>query len=203
MGYIYDVLLNFNDEIYEFYDWNKDDCLIHIRKIPVIKVSNMFIYDLKNNKIKINEYLNLKNKTELFQKKGIRYLDNSCIFTDGKEAIAVLIKRNGKVLKSKMILDEEDDAVSVGKHLEIRNINYSIIESNKLDEFKTRSEREIQKYVFKELEEMKEDKLNYIYFECFNEKINENIDIKKQILNNFDLVYKSIYKILKLSKVNK
>lgn len=203
MGYIYDVLLNFNDEIYDFYEWNKDDSLIHVRKIPVIKVSNIFIYDLKNSKIKINENLNIKNKTELFQKKEIRYLDNSCIFTDGKEAIAVLIKRNGKVLKSKMIIDEEDDAVSVGKHLEMRNINYSIIESNKLDEFKTRSEREMQKYVFKELEEMKEDKLNYIYFECFNEKTNENIDIKKQILNNFDLVYKSIYKILKLSKVNK
>jgi len=33
MTYIYDILLNFKDDLYEFYDWNKTDNIIHIRKI--------------------------------------------------------------------------------------------------------------------------------------------------------------------------
>ncbi len=201
MNYIYDVILNFNEELYEFYDWDKDDELLHIRKMPVIKVDQTFISDLRRNKIKINDNLNIRNKTELFQKKGIRYLENACIFTDGKEAIAVLIKRNGLVLKSKMIIDEEDDAVCIGKKQETKKIDYKVIENDVLDEFKTRKERKIQKYIFKELETMEKEKLNYIYFECFNER--KNTDIKKEILDNFDKVYMSIYEILKLSKVNK
>lgn len=201
MNYIYDVILNFNEELYEFYDWDKDDELLHIRKMPVIKVDQTFISDLRRNKIKINDNLNIRNKTELFQKKGIRYLENACIFTDGKEAIAVLIKRNGLVLKSKMIIDEEDDAVCIGKKQETKKIDYKVIENDVLNEFKTRKERKIQKYIFKELETMEKEKLNYIYFECFNER--KNTDIKKEILDNFDKVYMSIYEILKLSKVNK
>lgn len=203
MNYIYDVILNFNEELYEFYDWNKDDELLHIRKMPVIRVDDIFISDLRRNKIKINDNLNIRNKTELFQKKGIRFIENACIFTDGKEAIAALIKRNGLVLKSKMIIDEEDDAVCIGKKQEVKKINYKIIENNVLDEFKTRKERKIQKYIFKELEIMEKEKLSYIYFECFNEMNCINVDIKKEILNNFDKIYMSIYEILKLSKVNK
>ena len=39
MTYIYDILLNFKDELIEFYDWNKNDNIIHIRKIPLLKIT--------------------------------------------------------------------------------------------------------------------------------------------------------------------
>ena len=40
MNFIYDILLNFNNEYYEFYDWNNDDKLTHIRKMPIFKISD-------------------------------------------------------------------------------------------------------------------------------------------------------------------
>ena len=40
MNYIYDVYLNLNDTLYDFFDWNKNDKLMHIKKIPIIMVSN-------------------------------------------------------------------------------------------------------------------------------------------------------------------
>ena len=48
---IYDVLLNFKKIAYEFYEWNNDDDIIHVKKMPIIKVDentlNEFInYDL-------------------------------------------------------------------------------------------------------------------------------------------------------------
>ena len=40
MNYIYDLLLNFNENIYEFYDWNKTDNIKHIKKIPIFKIDS-------------------------------------------------------------------------------------------------------------------------------------------------------------------
>ena len=37
MIYIYDILLNFNNEFYEFYEWEKSDLLFHIKKFLFIK----------------------------------------------------------------------------------------------------------------------------------------------------------------------
>ena len=33
MNYIYDIVLNFNSNNYEFYEWNKNDNIINIRTI--------------------------------------------------------------------------------------------------------------------------------------------------------------------------
>ena len=40
MTYIYDVTLNFNEILYDFFEWNNSDTLTHIRKIPMFKVNN-------------------------------------------------------------------------------------------------------------------------------------------------------------------
>ena len=39
MNYIYDIYLNFNKELYDFFDWNKSDKLTHIKMIPIFKVN--------------------------------------------------------------------------------------------------------------------------------------------------------------------
>ena len=33
MNYIYDIYLNLNKNLYDFYEWNKSDNIIHIKKI--------------------------------------------------------------------------------------------------------------------------------------------------------------------------
>lgn len=45
MNYMYDVLLNFNDFPYDIFEWNKDDKINHIRKIPLFKLKTT---DLSN-----------------------------------------------------------------------------------------------------------------------------------------------------------
>ena len=39
MNYIYDVISNFQLNYYDFFDWNKNDKLIHIKMIPIFKVT--------------------------------------------------------------------------------------------------------------------------------------------------------------------
>ena len=47
MSYIYDILANFNDCFYEFFDWNENDNIIHIKKLPILKVSVDFFNKVK------------------------------------------------------------------------------------------------------------------------------------------------------------
>ena len=62
MNYIYDVLLNFQKEYYDFFDWNQNDNLYHMRKVPIIKVTNLNLKEIKNNIIKFDNNLLKPNK---------------------------------------------------------------------------------------------------------------------------------------------
>ena len=43
MIFIYDILVNFNDKLYDFYEWSENDLIEHIRKIPLIKVKKKLL----------------------------------------------------------------------------------------------------------------------------------------------------------------
>ena len=68
MSYIYDILLNLNNVILDFYDWNEDDKVVHIKKAPIFLVNTKFINDLTYNKLKISQSLMSKiyNKTRYY-----------------------------------------------------------------------------------------------------------------------------------------
>ena len=50
MKYVYDILLNFNEKLYEFYEWMDDDYFDYIKRIGIIKVSKDTLIDIKTNK---------------------------------------------------------------------------------------------------------------------------------------------------------
>ena len=45
MNYIYDILVNFKETLYDFYEWNKNDNITHIRKIPLFRINDIFFKD--------------------------------------------------------------------------------------------------------------------------------------------------------------
>ena len=47
MIYIYDILVNFSKkEPYDFYEWNKDDEVINIKKIKLVRVTTKTLKEL-------------------------------------------------------------------------------------------------------------------------------------------------------------
>ncbi len=182
MIFIYDILLNFNNDLYEFYEWNKNDIILHIKRIPLIKVNTELIYDLVNKKIKINDsLLNLiYNKTELFNRKN-KYIKYSCLLSDGYKVIGILMSDNGEVMKiSDLLLDESIETINISNKCNLVNIAYNIIDNKNVDNFLTRKELCIKKYLLKEFNNIYKEnnfnKLKYLYFEYFN-KTSDDIDI--------------------------
>ncbi|MDD3340605.1 MAG: hypothetical protein PHN72_00165 [Bacilli bacterium] len=210
MNYIYDILLDLKPILYDFYEWDPIDEITHIRRIPIIKVSRECLQHLKENKIRvdssfINEY---RYKAEVFQRKTVKTLECAVIFTDGHEAFGASFYKNEMNLKSRLLLDEEDDVLEISKPLEEKKFDYEILEKNVGNPFRTKKEEEKERYIMKEMKHVKnKEKLEYIYFECFNEKPEEKDNIIRKICSEletkFDSVSDTIYHVLKLTSAKK
>ena len=213
MNYIYDVVLNFQNEYYDFYEWNKTDNIHHMRKIPILKISNQKFIEIKNHIVKFDEksvkYLNGKNAiTERFKQNNISKIKYTFIICSDQEAMAIKLNKNGiAYLKSALLPDEEDDALEITNFQNEINLNYQIIQKNKKQNFKTRFESENENFIQTELDKVykqkNKQKLNYIYLECFN-KNESNIDIAynklKKEINKANNNFKKIYNIFKMTK---
>lgn len=208
MTYIYDILLNFKEELIEFYDWNKNDNIIHIRKIPLIKIPTKDLYNIKNNNIKIEfDFLEkIKNKTEIFTPKLIKKMEYMFLISDGNSILGIM-KQDKKIKKSSLLIDEELDTLEEVKIIDYEHIEYKIIDKEVIDELKTRKQKEIEKFIIKEIEKIKheEEKLKYIYYDCFNKKEINTEKIIYQIKEGIkDInINKKLYNFFKLIEVHK
>lgn len=185
MIYIYDILLNFKNELYEFYDWYETDNIVHVRKIPLFNVSTKTINDLKNFKVKFpSSFLEtILDKTEIFQNKKISSVKNSFIVSDGLEAFAILNQNNNQLV-SRLLMEEELEVLDEVKKMKETNFEYKKIQKRFIQGFKTRKELSLEKYLKKELKKLeKEDlsKLQYLYYECFSKEC----DDRKTMLDSF------------------
>ena len=210
MNYIYDIFLNLNKHDFDFYDWNIDDQITHIRKTPLIKINTELLYKMINYDFSINEDLSKKisNRTEVFSNKNIKIIKSLCIFSDGKDAIAIKFTNNGKREKiSRLLLDEKEEILDVACHVEETKIEINVGKPLLNDSFKTREEQDIYYYIKKEFQKKNYDKLKYTYFECFNQEEQDYEKIINQLTivldNNWDMYYGKIYQILKLSSMKK
>ena len=217
MNYIYDITLNFNKELYEFYDWNKDDNIEFYLKIPIFKVEDSVINDFINCDINVSkEFLNkINNKTENYFQTTIKTCKYASIFTSNDKVVAIVFDKNGNSInKSNMSIDEENEVLEYSKILKYTLIDYKINnrKKNKLNFF-TRKEIEVRERSLKLINEIYEnkeyDKLRYIFYEIYNEKLNNEKKIYSKLLNlvhnNSDkvkILFGIIEKIKIESKIN-
>jgi len=210
MSYIYDILVNFQKDLYDIYDWNTDDNIIHIRKIPLFKVKKNVILNILKNNVKVStDFLSkIYNKTEMFLNKKIVYIDYSCVISDSNEVVVLQFKRNGNIInKSKLLIDENEEVIQCVLSLTLQNIEYKILNPLKSISFRTRREEKIYDYILQELNRAikKEEtsKLQYLYFECFgkSEKDSNKIleDIIEQLKNEWNNYHIKIYDFFKLT----
>ncbi len=209
MNYIYDVLLNFNKKLYDFYDWNEKDKITHIRKIPSFKISNKDFENFQKNIIKIdNTFLQkINSKTEQFKKNDIFKIKYASIFSNGKDVIAIKWNRNGiSTSKSTLCIDEGTDIIEIINRQKESEIKYKIIKKDEIPTFKTRFEIENQKKLTEELQNIYRQnnykKMSYIHLECFGwteDNIEKAYDkLKKEIAKENDNFYK-IYNFFKIT----
>jgi len=192
INYNYDIYLNFNKEYFDFYEWNDNDNIDLITKIPIFLVKeNIFKDILKYEVIFDKEFtLKIKNKTKCNNK----YI-TAFIVTDGNNILS--IKIDSELKYSSIQIEDELDILS-NINYDYYDLKYKII-NKKTSNLKTRKEKEIINSLLKEKDI---SKLRYIYYECFNKKENNIKIIKsklKQLTNSDFLKITDIFDTFKLT----
>ena len=203
MTYIYDIALNFQDNYYQFFEWNKHDKIKSLSKLPIYHVTDEDILNFKNNKVKVDISTIQKFKEENTKRGKIILLVSNSIIT-----IGLLFDLEGNVLKkSSLIYEEEDEANDIAMHLPLTKITYQeIIPIN--EENKLRIEIEKKETLIHYIKE-NQDKilLKYLYYEYFHQENNNLEQIKKYLLNeiekNWTKKQNDLYHLVALISKNK
>lgn len=207
MNFYYEIKLNFSDnELYKFYEWSENDKLDLIKKIPIIKVKTALLKEIYNNNFEISEDLFNYISGKTIVKDNLN-IENACIFCDTKNCIAIEFDKNRKsIARSTLLLEDENNICEVSFSIKTKDIEIKKIDKlNYSHEF--RQETKIKNVITKEILELyknkDKNKLEYLYYEWFNEK-EANLDIiLKKMLQDIKKELKSIhceiYKIIKMS----
>lgn len=186
MNYYYDILVNLEEEFYEFYEWEKNDPIIAIKKTPLFKVSHNVIVDFLTYDITLDEELtiNLLEKTICKNKEKI----NALLISDTKTSLFLEINDNGKVIfKSKLLVEDENNINEIVNALRETNLKYQVGKKVLKNNLLRQTIKE-QKLILIELNGLKKnkdvDKCNYLYFELFH-KIDDDYEQEINDMINF------------------
>lgn len=199
MFYYFDVKLNFLDKYYYQYEWSQEDRLHDVKRIPIFKILPSDFIKIFTNSIKVEEELIKKICNKTIIDNGL--LKYSCIFTDGNSSIVHLFNENGEsILYSSLALKDEVNIEELTKKIKYQKINFEEIKKIKLNN-KSRVFENKKNFINKEIEKLKFEKnllpLKYICKECNI----EDCEKLKKYINESELNFLKIYKILKnLSK---
>jgi len=214
MSYVYDLVLNFNNDLYEFYEWKKDDILYHIKRIHLIKVDSKTYNEIFDNIVTFNDefLLSIFNKCEYYNNRSIESIPYAFLITDSYRVMGLLLNNTGKILKySSLLLDEEEYVLDLCNKLASIKLEYKIIKKRTKCEFKTRLERYIIKYIKNNLaldyKRKNINKLKYLYYEYFNKQCDDIKIIYDSLISELDKdiskKHYDLYNLIKLSLCGK
>ncbi len=196
MNYYYDILINLEEEYYEFYEWEKKDEIIPIKKIPIYKVDHQTILDFLQYEITISNSL----LTELIDKtivKNSKEKLTCLLLTDSKTTLCVELNKNGKVIyKSKLLVEDENNINEISSSFSLTQVDYQtgklLTKRNNL----RRIEKEIN-IIKLELNNLRlnknDEKCSYLYYELFHDFNNNYLD-KIEKMN--EELNKASYKVI-------
>lgn len=206
MNYIYDIILNFNEEFYDFYEWKSNDNVINVRKIPVLKVDENTYIALRNNKVQVSlETIEVLKKTFSLYNEKIEG-NIICLITNGMSAFGVMFNNNGYLIKrSSMLFDEEEEVIDESEN--IKEVKIEFIKNEKQEKNNvSRIVKEKQKFINDYISSLDDElTLKYIYYDYFEKEENKN-NIKeillKEITRKWNNKLSKLYDLTKLlSKV--
>ena len=197
MNFIYDIVLNFNKEYYNFFEWNKKDNIINIKKIPLFMVSNSIFNNMKYDIVKVsNDFINMiKDKTYIYSKKDSII---SCLISNGKEVIGIMFDTEGNLIKrSSLLLDEEEEVLDEVYDENVFDIDIVSVKKRKISNI-NRMQKDKSNYLLRYIKKENNTlNLKYLYYDYFEEEEEDIVKIKDrlnyEITNNYNKKLSKLY----------
>ena len=208
MNYYYDLTLDFLENNYPFYEVDKTDEFIKVKKIPFFQVDSKVLKDFLLNKVKVEEsFLNvIKNKTV----KENNETFNAVLLADKNNVVAFNFDNEGNLTGySSIAISEELNILEIIYSVKRIEISYEKIRKNKKS-LLTRKEEKIKNIIIKEITKLYQEnnlaKLQYLYLEWCDVLENDINLIYENMVNKInkeiDKKEEKIYQIIELSHNN-
>lgn len=202
MNYIYDIVLNFNKEYFDFYEWKKSDTIINIKKIPIFSINNKIFNILKYDKVVVDtSFIDIiRDKTFTYTKLKV---GNASLLSNGKEVIGVLFDNKGNLIKrSSLLIDEEEEVLEElesDDNYDIKIISHKEVKHENIGRWEKEKKTFLNNYL---RHENNINNLKYLYYDYF-EKENDDINVVKNellnvIKNTWDKKLDSFYNTVKM-----
>lgn len=188
----YNIEVNLKEKLYNFYEWNDNDKIIKLSIIKAFLVDDNTYDCILSMKIKVEE--NFLNK--------IKEFEYTCIFCNYVDSVCVKFNKNGTIrLISKILLEDEILIINKMSDKKVFKLKYEFTNGKNNYSYNTREEDKIIKDINKYIDNLKnEEIINYLYYEWFNIKIDDNKyeKLKKVINGKFCDKHIKIHEIIKL-----
>lgn len=208
MNYYYDLVLNFLEDKYLFYDWDELDNIEYIKKIPLYQVTSKTFNDFYTNNLQVDKSFlsEIENKT-IKRDEKLKY---ACILADKNSAFAYEFDDEGNIItRSSLVLTDELSLLDYLYTVAIKDIKYTIKEKVNSNE-EIRKVAKIRKFINMEIDKLYQeqsiDKLKFLYLEWFDKK-EDNLDkiykvMKNKLKKDIGKKEEKICNIIKLSYNN-
>lgn len=175
MNYYYDVTLNFDlENVWEFYEWEKDDVLTFVKKIPLFRVSFETISDFLRYHIQMNSDFvkEIAYKTTVSDSKEQIYA--AFLMSDTKNTLAVLLNEEGEVISlSKTLITDDNNINEFMYTLREKSLSYCK-KGLRNTRNGLRQEEKLKHLILVELQTLMQEenvqKLKYLYYEWFGKE---------------------------------
>lgn len=170
MHYYYDLLVNLDEVAWEFYEWEKKDVILPIKKIPFLRINEkefkeISAYEGKIEKNWLEPYI---GKTQIKKDKS----KNLLLLSTTKNSLAIEINSTGQIIsRSKLLIEDENNCNELASSLKETTIPFSSQQKIPLrsDFRQAIKEKNLIKIELKTLKETKNTtKCSYLYYEWFN-----------------------------------
>ena len=203
MNFIYDIVLNFNRDYYDFFEWNKKDNIINIKKIPLFMVSNDTFKSMKYDIVTVGKSFidSIREKTYTYNRQKV---GPACLVCNGKEVIGLLFNEKGDLVKrSSLLLDEEEEVLDEIYSDEIFDIEIVKIRKGKTNEGVNRVQKEKKDFLIRYINKENSDiNLKYLYYDYFEKDEDDTNVIKssliQEIKSNWNKKFDSFYETVKI-----
>lgn len=198
MNFIYDIVLNFQDNYYQFFEWRRMDKVKNISRIAIYHIETKDLNDIKYNQVIIDEQFLAQVKED-----NKKYKKLMCLVSDTKQTIGIMIAQDGTITKrSSLLFEEEEEANNYAKTLPLTKIDYvkniKVLPKNCL-----RIELEKKDTLIEYLTKNNDlPTLKYLYYEYFQEECDDANQIKKILLAELEKEWtkkqNNLYQIIQL-----
>lgn len=191
MKYINNINVNFNNELFNFYEWLETDNITTINNIPLYKLNANTYLKIINNKIKVEkEFLNEINS-------------NICLFCNDYDSICIMFDNEGNSIKySKLSLDDEAKIYKLILREKTNSLKIKILEPLKYS-FHNREINIKLKNIIDFINDNKtnKDMIKYLSLEWFNKITNNSYKLIDEIKKSNEEEIENMFELIKIIHV--